>query len=272
MNLPATPNPSCDDVWIATPHGRIFCRIWPASPDAGTPGDKAPVVLFHDSLGCVDLWKHFPARLAAATGRAVIAYDRLGFGRSDPRHDRLHGDFVADEAATFFPLVRERLGLGRFVAFGHSVGGGMAVHCAARDAAACAALVTVAAQAFVGDETRRGVLAAKAQFEDACLFQRLDAYHGAKARWVLDAWTETWPDPAFAGWSLAGVLPLVTSPALVVHGVLDEYGSGRHPAMIGDLCAGPARVVMLPDTGHVPHRECPGELVALVAGFLAEVR
>ena len=272
MNPPATPCSLHDDVWITTPRGRIFCRFWPAPLDAGTPGHNTPIVLFHDSLGCVDLWKNFPAQLSAATGRTVIAYDRLGFGRSDLRHDRLHGDFVADEAATFFPLVREQLGLRNFVAFGHSVGGGMAVHCAARDAAACAALVTVSAQAFVGDETRSGVLAAKAQFDDASLFGRLATHHGAKARWVLDAWTDTWLDPAFAAWSLAGALPMVTSPALVVHGVRDEYGSSRHPATIGDLCAGPARVVMLPDTGHVPHRECPGVLVALVADFLAAVR
>ncbi|MGJ7916981.1 alpha/beta fold hydrolase [Massilia sp. LXY-6] len=254
-----------EDVWIAHPQGRLFARIW----NGPGPG-KAPIVLFHDSLGCVDLWRDFPASLSAATGRTVIAYDRLGFGRSDPRQGRLPPAFVAEEAAAFFPLLRERLGLGSFIAFGHSVGGGMAVHCAVLYGAHCAALVTESAQAFVGDETRQGILAAKEGFRHADQFARLVKYHGEKARWVLDAWTETWLDPAFAGWSLAGVLPMVACPLLAIHGARDEYGSARHPAMIGELCAGPARIAMLPDTGHVPHRERPEEVVALLAAFTAQ--
>ena len=252
-----------EDVWIDHPRGRIFARIWHGCPD------QAPMVLFHDSLGCVELWRDFPARLKAATGRTVIAYDRLGFGRSDPRQDTLPPDFVADEADTFFPLIREQLGLRGFVAFGHSVGGGMAVHCAARYQDDCSALVTVAAQAFVGEETRRGIQVAKEGFGQADQFERLKKYHGEKAGWVLDAWTETWLSPAFANWSLAGVLPLVTCPLLAIHGADDEYGSVQHPAMIADLSGGPARVAILADTGHVPHRERSAELIALAAGFLA---
>jgi pimeloyl-ACP methyl ester carboxylesterase len=264
MNKPAISPLPHRDVWIAHPQGRIFTRVWNGA------ADKAPIVLFHDSLGCVELWRDFPARLAAATGRAVIAYDRLGFGRSDPRQDRLQLHFVADEAERFFPLMRERLGLRRFVALGHSVGGGMAVHCAARYAGDCSALVTVAAQAYAADETRQGIRIAKEEFKHPDQFERLSRYHGEKAGWVLDAWTETWLDPAFGSWSLDEVLPLVTSPVLAVHGVRDEYGSARHPAMIAERCGGPSRIVMMQDTGHVPHRERPDELAALVAGFIAE--
>jgi pimeloyl-ACP methyl ester carboxylesterase len=264
MNTAATSPPPHEDVWIAHPQGRIFTRIWNGA------ADKAPIVLFHDSLGCVDLWRDFPARLAAATGRSVIAYDRLGFGRSDPRQDKLQLDFVADEAERFFPLMRERLRLQRFVALGHSVGGGMAVHCAARYANDCSALITVAAQAYAADETRQGIRIAKEEFKNADQFERLSRYHGEKAKWVLDAWTDTWLDPAFGAWSLADVLPMVTSPVLAIHGVRDEYGSARHPEMIAQRCGGPSRIVMMQDTGHVPHRERPDELAALVAGFIVQ--
>lgn len=264
MNTPdRSPSPH-HDVWISHPQGRIFTRIW-----HGASG-KAPIVLFHDSLGCVDLWRDFPARLAAATGRKVIAYDRPGFGRSDPRQDTLQLDFVADEAERSFPLIRERLGLQRFVALGHSVGGGMAVHCAARYADDCGALITVAAQAYAADETRQGIRIAKEEFRSADQFERLSRYHGEKAGWVLDAWTETWLDPAFGSWSLADVLPMVRCPVLAIHGVRDEYGSARHPEMIAQRSGGPSRIVMMQDTGHVPHRERPDELAALVAEFIAQ--
>ena len=44
---------------------------------------KPPIVLFHESLGCIELWRDFPRKLSQITGREVIAYDRLGFGQSD---------------------------------------------------------------------------------------------------------------------------------------------------------------------------------------------
>lgn len=261
-----TSNPTTSDHWIATPQGGLFARSWtPAAPTKG----RAPIVLLHDSLGSIQLWRSFPAALAAGTGRQVIAYDRLGFGLSDPRSDDIGMDFIEEEAATFFPLVLRHFGLVRFVAMGHSVGGGMAVHCAARHADGCEALITESAQAFVEDRTRAGIIEAKASFQHEPSFARLRQYHGDKAPWVLDAWTETWLSPAFAPWSLDGVLPLVRCPALVIHGGDDEYGSTRQPERIAGLLGGPAQLAIMPGLRHVPHREREGAVVDRIASFLA---
>lgn len=261
---------SCD-LWVEHAQGRIFARSWTPSSTASTHQPDSPIVLFHDSLGCVELWRDFPAALSAATGRRVIAYDRLGFGKSDRRLGRPALDFVADEAKTYFPTVREQLGFRRFIAFGHSVGGGMAVSCAAAFGADCEALITESAQVFPEDRTLEGIEAAIEQFRDAQQRRRLEKYHGDKARWVLEAWTETWLHPEFAAWSLTGVLPQVRCPVLAIHGIHDEYGSMRHAELIGQLCAGPSRVEILADTCHVPHRERPGLILDLVAGFIASV-
>jgi pimeloyl-ACP methyl ester carboxylesterase len=113
----------------------------------------------------------------------VVAYDRLGFGRSDARHGPLTIDFVREEAETWFPLVREGLGIGEFIAMGHSVGGGMAALCAATWPEACLALVTESAQAFVEDRTLDGIREAQKAFRDAGQLERLAKYHGEKARW-----------------------------------------------------------------------------------------
>jgi pimeloyl-ACP methyl ester carboxylesterase len=261
-----------NDIRVDHPRGQLFVRIWQGPQEVASFREKAPIVLFHDSLGCVDLWRDFPARLSAATGRKIIAYDRLGFGQSDPRTDRPALDFVADEATTFFPVLREQLGLRGFIAFGHSVGGGMAVHCAARYPEDCHALVTVAAQVFPEDRTLQGIRAAKEQFKDEAQIDRLRKYHGDKAEWVLDAWTGTWLDPAFASWSIADVLPKVTCPVLAIHGEFDEYGSTRHPEMIGQLSGGPSQVEIMKDTNHVPHRERPEVTLRLVSEFVASSR
>ncbi len=261
------------DVRVAHPQGRIFARVWTPPGDAGRPVPANPIVLLHDSLGCVELWRDFPAELSAATGRRVIAYDRLGFGRSDPRGGTLAPrGFIAEETKTFFPAIREQLGFQGFIAFGHSVGGGMAVHCAAEFAADCEALITESAQCFPEDRTLQAIAVAKEQFKDDSQVARLGRYHGEKARWVLDAWTDSWLHPDFASWSLADVLPRVTCPVLAIHGIHDEYGTTRHPEMIGRLSGGPSRVEIIADTYHVPHRERPEVVLALASGFIASLR
>jgi pimeloyl-ACP methyl ester carboxylesterase len=259
------------DVWVEHPHGRMFARVWSPAIDATRSAPRSPIVLFHDSLGCVDLWREFPAQLSASTGRRVIAYDRLGFGRSDPRSDKLTRDFIAAEAETFFPALLDRLGLRRFIAFGHSVGGSMAIHCAARYAADCDALVTESAQAFTEDKTLQGIREAQQQFNDQRQVDRLRKFHGEKAEWVLDAWIATWLSPDFAAWTLAPVLPQVTCPVLAMHGNDDEYGSTRHPEMIAQRCGGNGRMAIIADTRHVPHRERPQAIIDLVAGFVSSL-
>ncbi|CAH0317217.1 2-succinyl-6-hydroxy-2, 4-cyclohexadiene-1-carboxylate synthase [Massilia sp. Bi118] len=255
------------DVWIDHPHGRLFSRVWRHASTGRADSENTPIVLLHDSLGCVDLWRDFPALLAFETGCDVLAYDRLGFGRSDRREGKLPLDFIADEARTYFPVVCEQHKVNRFIAFGHSVGGGMAVHCAAQYPERCEGLITESAQAFIGEETRAGLLEAKGLFEDERALSRLAKYHGDKAAWVLDAWLGTWLAPSFAAWSLRDVLPAVRCPVLAIHGALDEYGSSRHPETIAEHAAGPSRVHILPGTYHVPHKERPGEIAGLVAAF-----
>jgi len=256
------------DHWIAHAQGRLFAREW-AGADADAGPAPPPLVLLHDSLGCVELWRDFPALLARATGRRVIAYDRAGFGRSDARVERPSLDFVAEEATAWFPLVARHFGLARFALLGHSVGGGMAVHIAARHPQNCAALVTIAAQAFVEDRTLAGLREARASFAEPGALQRLARYHGDKAAWVLSAWLDTWLDPAFANWSLADVLPDVRCRTLALHGELDEYGSAAHLALIARGAGGPAHMELLAGLGHVPQRDRPEDIVRRVADFLA---
>lgn len=224
------------------------------------------MLLFHDSLGCIALWRDFPADLARACGRTVIAYDRQGFGQSSARTDTLPASFIADEGKTVVPALCEGLGLSRFVALGHSVGGGMAVHAAAHLQDRVEALVTISAQAFVEARTLEGIRTAKAGFEDPAAFARLARYHGDKARWVLDAWTETWLSPAFSTWTLEDGLNNVRCRTLALHGDQDEYGSVRHPERIAELTGGKA--IVLTGKGHMPHRECPAMLTEAIRKFL----
>ncbi len=254
------------DHWVTlAPRQRLFVRAW--TPRAARGGN--PIVLFHDSLGCVALWREFPEQLAAATARPVIAYDRLGFGRSQPCSAMPALDFVAQEARTGFAAVRAQLGIDAFVALGHSVGGGMAVHCAVAYPDSCEALITEAAQVYAEDRTLHSIAAARDQFADPQQFARLRRYHGARTAWVLEAWIGSWLRPEFAAWSLQPVLAQVRCPLLAIHGALDAYGSDVHPKLLAAGCSGPTELMLLDDTGHVPHRERAAQVIARIGTFVA---
>lgn len=245
----------------------LFAKTWTPSDQRLDP--DATIVLFHDSLGCVDLWRDFPQQLAAATRRCVVAYDRLGFGRSDAHPGPLALTFIRGEAVTVVPQLCESLGLGAIIPFGHSVGGAMAIATAARMPGSCAAVITESAQSFVEDRILSGIRAARADFKQPGQFERLTRYHGVKARWVLDAWIDTWLAPDFAEWCLDDDLRIVRCPTLAVHGDQDEYGSLQHPERIVGLSRGMSRMVILEGCGHIPHREQPTRVLDEVTRFLA---
>ncbi len=63
----------------------------------------------------------FPAQLAFVTSWRVIAYDRLGFGSSDPHLGTIDRSFIFQEGHEFLSIFCARAGITRFVACGHSV-------------------------------------------------------------------------------------------------------------------------------------------------------
>jgi pimeloyl-ACP methyl ester carboxylesterase len=254
------------DCWIHTQLGRLYARCWTSSTNRTR--DIAPIVLFHDSLGCVALWRDFPERLAHTTGRDVVAYDRLGFGQSDPHPGMLTNRFVINEAHIGFRALREKLQMEHFVLFGHSVGGGIAIACAADNADRCDGLIVESAQVFVEPHTLDGIRQAKQFFQQPGQLERLKKYHGDKASWVLNAWIDTWLAPDFADWNLDAELQQVRCPLLAIYGDRDEYSSLRHPERIDYLTAGCMTLRVLPEGGHVPHREMNETVLDTVTNWL----
>lgn len=246
--------------------GNLFVREWMPS----AVGADEPIVMLHDSIGCVELWRDFPERLCAATSRRIIAYDRLGFGRSDPYPGPIAPDFVVAESARFLPAVLRARDVHNPVLFGHSVGGGMAIVAAAKLGARCRALIAESAQVFAEPRTFEGVRQARPLFAPGSVpYERLKKYHGDKTDWALGAWIDSWLDPAFADFTLASDLRRVRCPVLAIHGDRDEYGSTAHAQMICDLVAGPATLKIFPGLGHVPHREQPEAVLAAITQVLS---
>lgn len=254
-----------EDLHAVTKDGRLFARVWGGRDTCRV---VAPIVLFHDSLGCVELWRDFPAALASVTEHPVVAYDRLGFGRSDPYPGDIDIGFVRHEARSTVPALRDALGMDQMILFGHSVGGAMAIVTAALFPDATAAVITESAQVFIEDRTLAAIREAKQAFKVPGQLDRLARYHSEKAGWVLRAWTDTWLHPQFSGVVVDDDLARLRCPVLAMHGDRDEYGSHAHPDRIGRLAPAGSEVLIFPDCGHVPHREKPDLVLTAARAFL----
>jgi pimeloyl-ACP methyl ester carboxylesterase len=90
------------------------------------PAEAPTLVLLHEGLGSVALWRDVPARLAAATGWGVFAYSRFGYGNSDGVKLPRPMTYMHDEALVVLPEVLNAAGIERAVLVGHSDGGSIA--------------------------------------------------------------------------------------------------------------------------------------------------
>jgi len=225
------------------------------------------LVLIHEGLGCIEFWKDFPAALRDRTGLDVFAWDRLGYGGSDPAEGPRDTRYLHREANTFLPAVLAAAGVARPpILFGHSDGGSIALlHAASQPVAAC---VTAAAHVFVEEETLAGIRAADRLYRTTDLHARLARYHGDRTDTVFRRWADTWSAPYFRDWNIEGELAAIRAPLLAMQGEDDEYGTPAQVEAIVTATGGLAEPVLLPGCGHTPHREVPEATLETIARFL----
>ncbi|MEZ5293589.1 MAG: alpha/beta hydrolase [Vicinamibacterales bacterium] len=241
----------------------LEARWWPAA----APAPGVPIVLLHEGLGSVSLWRGFPALLAEVTSRPVFAYSRRGYGRSAARGRGLALDFMETEAAVV-PRVLDAAGIARAVLFGHSDGGSIALLAAATVPSRVEALVLEAPHVFVEDLSVASIARMRDQWAASDLRARLARHHQHVDEAFL-GWNGVWLDPAFRAWTIEPVLSRVACPTLVLQGIDDEYGTVAQVEAIAAQTAGTVETALLPHCGHSPHRDRPAEVLSRTAAFLA---
>jgi pimeloyl-ACP methyl ester carboxylesterase len=236
------------------------------------PGDAlAPtLVLLHEGLGSVTLWRDFPDRLAAATGAPVLVYSRLGYGLSDPAPRPFDLDFMHREALDVLPALLDQLGVHEPILVGHSDGASIALIHAGKAQRPVKALMLEAPHVFVENETLAGIRATAAVWATTDLKARLGRHHQDPEH-TFALWRDIWLDPRFPAWNIEDVLPGVTAPALLIQGDDDEYGTPAQIEAVAAQVSGPVEALMLPNCKHSPHRDQPDAVLDAMAGFVRRV-
>ena len=222
------------------------------------------LVLLHEGLGSIGLWRDFPERLAAATGLPVFVYSRAGYGESDPAPMPRPVRYMHDEAA-LLPEVLSAAGIDDPILVGHSDGASISIIHAGSGGKA-RALVLEAPHVFTEKMGLESIAKARDAYERGELRVRLSKYHRDvdAAFW---GWNRPWLDPEFRKWNLEEYLPRIAAPILVIQGEDDEYGTRKQVDGIA-TGARDVEVLMLPRCGHSPHRDQPEETLRGIAAFL----
>jgi pimeloyl-ACP methyl ester carboxylesterase len=237
----------------------------------GPAPDLAPtIVLLHEGLGCVALWRDVPERLAALTGCGVLAYSRQGYGASPPAALPRPLTYMHDEALGVLPRVIEAAHLRHFALLGHSDGGSIAtIFAGGVSDARLAGAILIAPHFFVEDVSVSSIEAAKTAYETTDLRARLGRYHRDPDN-AFRGWNGAWLDPGFRDWRIDTYLPRVTAPLLVLQGEADEYGTAAQLDCAARLAGGAVETMLIPGARHAPHLSHREDVLEITTRFLNE--
>lgn len=231
--------------------------------------DSHVIVLLHEGLGSVAMWKDFPLDLAAATGAQVIAYSRFGYGRSEPPPVPYGAlEMHRREALEVLPEVLRQLEISHPVLFGHSDGASIALIYAGSVPANVAGVVALAPHLFVEDMCLTSIVGARQAFLATDMRQRLARYHDdpGQAFWL---WNDIWLDPGFRDWNIEHAVRTIACPVLAIQGWQDEYGTMAQLDRLAHVLP-QTEQLRLEACSHSPHRDQPAAVLSATARWMQQ--
>jgi pimeloyl-ACP methyl ester carboxylesterase len=257
--------------------------------------DERTLVLLHGFAASVFSWRKVMEPLSDAG--MVVAFDRPGFGLTErPMPGEWDGEspYSPEAQADLTVALLDELGIDRAVLVGHSAGGTIALLTALRYPERVEALVLEDAAVYenagtpewigpllrtppmgrlgpllVRSLTLWGEAAIRTAWSDPDKIT-VELISGYKKPLQAENWDRALWELVLASHPLGleERLDEVSVPALVITGELDRIVPARNSERLAaELPA--AELVLIPDCGHVPHEECPGEFLEAVREFVA---
>jgi pimeloyl-ACP methyl ester carboxylesterase len=257
--------------WIEGVRGEIVAcgKRLEAVAYGAAPRQAPTIVMLHEGLGCVALWRDFPSKLAATTGWGVFAYSRAGYGGSDPVDLPRPLDYMSREARFSLPAAFDAIGFQRGILLGHSDGASIAAIYAGEHAdPRISGLVLMAPHLFTEAGGVASIAEARRAYETGDLRAKLAKYH-AHVDSAFWGWNGAWLDPGFKGWNIEDRVGRWRVPALVIQGVDDQYGTLKQIRGIEARSPAPVKSLILEACRHSPQFDQPQATLDAIAAFCA---
>jgi pimeloyl-ACP methyl ester carboxylesterase len=241
---------------------------WTGLADAGAP----VIVLLHQGLGAMGLWREFPKHVHEATALRVLNYSRWGYGNSEPLKSFPRSERWMHEGAEELAAVLAALGVARPILLGHSDGATIALlHAAHRMVPPALGVLAMAPHVFLEREGIVSMAKARVAYEEGELREKLQRFHG-NADSAFYGWNVTWLAPALRAWNIEAELAGIRCPVGLVQGVSDEYGTPAQLEAIRRATGGQAEVALLENCGHSPHNDQRAAVLGALKRLIARVK
>ncbi len=233
-----------------------------------SPEQSPTIVMLHEGLGCVELWRDFPKALCDRTGMGVFVFSRAGYGKSSAISLPRPLDYQSREAIETLPKVLDTIGFRNGILLGHSDGATIsAIYAGSIEDFRVRGLILIAPHFFGEPESWASIKRAKIDYETTDLKEKLAKYHDNPDCAFL-GWNGAWLHRDFRSWNVADVIDYFRIPVLAVQGIDDQYGTLAQIDELGNRIYSPLEKAILDDCGHSPHLEKPEETLAVIEEYV----
>ena len=232
-----------------------------------SPKQASTIIMLHEGLGCVSLWRDIPRVIAEETNLGVFVYSRAGYGQSDPADLPRPLDYMTREAQDVLPELLDEMGLVRGILLGHSDGATIAAIYAGSVAdSRIRGLILMAPHFFAEEFSLIEIARAKEVFESSDLKARMAKFHRDPEH-TFRGWNDAWLHPDFRLWNVADVIDHFRVPVLAIQGEDDQYGTLAQIQEIEDRIYSPLETAIMPDCRHAPHQDQRDMTLATIVDF-----
>jgi pimeloyl-ACP methyl ester carboxylesterase len=237
---------------------------------AGIAFPTKTIVLLHEGLGCIQMWRDFPQLLADATQLRVLVYSRQGYGHSTPLRKPREIDFMSDEARRVLPAFLNALNIENPILVGHSDGASIALLAAANQVK-IAAVVAMAPHLFVEDISVSAITETLATYKDESTKMRskLAKFH-ADVDGAFYGWADIWLKPEFLHWNIESETASITCPLLAIQGEQDQYGTMKQIEHL-KVQVPHAQLLKLDKCRHSPQFDQTQEVLTAIKSFVGSL-
>lgn len=225
-----------------------------------------PILLLHEGLGSVKMWKDWPLYLSEISKRDIVLYSRIGMGKSSPLIEPRKKDYMHIEAKIILPMVLKKLSLSDPIILGHSDGASIAMIYSGSEFP-CSALILEAPHVFVEDVTIKSIKKAKKEWDYNILKNKLNKYH-EDVDGAFNGWCNIWLSEHFKEWNIEKYISKIKVPVLIIQGKNDQYGTIEQIERIDAKLATNSEKFILENCFHTPHFEYSEEVCRKINEFL----
>ena len=227
------------------------------------------IVMLHEGLGALSLWRDLPRKLSNLINCSVFVYSRHGYGQSDFINSKFNAKYMHKEALNILPKILNHFDISNPILYGHSDGASIAIIHASSADTGIMGLILEAPHVFVEEISLNGLKDAKKAFEQGGLKAGL-AKHHREPEMIFRCWNNIWLSPEFLTWNIVSCLSNIQCPALLIQGETDAYGTLSQLDTIEKNVSGICKKKILPNTGHSPHRENPKLVLRSIQQFISK--